>query len=198
MVRRPLEHDAFPDVLRRAVAGDREAAELLFVDLQPRLLRFLRSTDRSIADDVAADTWYSIARGLASFRGDLDGFRAWAFTIARRRLADHRRLTARRPITTGDVESVEPRAAAPDAADTAIARLSGQEAADQISRVLPPDQAEVLLLRVLADLDVSAVAEVMGRTSNWVRVTQHRAVRRLTDSLGSDVMQTIDPTISMA
>jgi hypothetical protein len=35
------------------------------------------------------------------------------------------------------------------------------------------------LLRVVGGLDVAHVAAVMGRTANWVRVMQHRALRRL-------------------
>jgi DNA-directed RNA polymerase specialized sigma24 family protein len=46
-------------------------------------------------------------------------------------------------------------------------------------------------LRVLADLGVDEVAAIMGRTANWVRVTQHRALRRLASRLGPklDVMR---------
>jgi RNA polymerase sigma-70 factor, ECF subfamily len=53
--------------------------------------------------------------------------------------------------------------------------------------LLPRDQAEVVLLRVLGDLDADQVAEIMGRSANWVRVTQHRALRRLADRLGPKV-----------
>ena len=178
MARHPIAEDDFPDLLARAADGDREAVSELFVDLQPRLLRFLRSTDRALADDVAGDTWYSIARGIGSFHGDLAGFRAWAFTIARRRLVDHRRLAARRPMTTGPIDELEVGDPGSDSADAAVARMTGQEAADAIAGVLSPDQTEVVLLRILGDLDVAQVAEVMDRTANWVRVTQHREIGR--------------------
>ena len=35
------------------------------------------------------------------------------------------------------------------------------------------------MLRVVADLPAEKVGEVMGRSAGWVRVTQHRALRRL-------------------
>ena len=60
--------------------------------------------------------------------------------------------------------------------------------ADLVMRLLPPDQAEVVLLRVLADLDVDEVAELLDRTSNWVRVTLHRALRRLAERLGEGAL----------
>jgi len=67
-----------------------------------------------------------------------------------------------------------------------VDRLSGEAAARVLSQLLPIDQAEVILLRILGDLDVSDVAEIMQRTDNWVRVTQHRALRKLSERLGTD------------
>jgi RNA polymerase sigma-70 factor (ECF subfamily) len=44
---------------------------------------------------------------------------------------------------------------------------------------LPPDQAEVILLRVGAGLDGPRVAELVGKRPGAVRVLQHRGLRRL-------------------
>ncbi len=44
---------------------------------------------------------------------------------------------------------------------------------------LPPHQAEVILLRVLAGLNIEAVARITGRTPGAVRVAAHRGLRRL-------------------
>lgn len=48
-------------------------------------------------------------------------------------------------------------------------------------RTLPSDQAEAVLLRVVADLGVSEVAAIMGRSEGAVRVLVHRGLRRLAD-----------------
>ena len=120
-----------------------------------------------------------MAKGIATFEGDRVGFRSWVFTIARRRVVDHRRTAARRRTDPVDHDRFEDRAGAADAELDVIAALSAQEALDFVARSLPRDQAEVLMLRIVADLDVAHVAEVMGRTATWVRVTQHRALRRL-------------------
>lgn len=185
--RRPLDSDTFAGVLAAARAGETWAAETLFVDLQPRLLRFLRSTEPRMADDLAGEVWLAMARGLATFEGDLAGFRAWVFTIARRRLADHRRTAVRRATDPVDHEFFRDRSDAPpddeDGMSVVTDRLSAQEAVDLIVATLPADQSEVLVLRIVADLDVAHVAEMMGHTPNWVRVTQHRALRRLAEAL---------------
>jgi len=53
------------------------------------------------------------------------------------------------------------------------AAQSGSEAA------LPPLQAEVIMLRVVAGLDTEAVAELLGRSPGAARVAAHRGLRRL-------------------
>lgn len=175
----PLDPGTFADVLAGAQAGEAWAAEALFIDLQPRLLRFLRSTESRVADDIAGDVWLAMAKGITAFEGDLDGFRSWVFSIARRRVADFRRTAVRRRTDPVDYEYFTELAGVADTSDAAIAALSGQAAIDLVTRLLPPDQAEVLLLRIVADLDVAHVAEVMDRPATWVRVAQHRALRRL-------------------
>jgi RNA polymerase sigma-70 factor (ECF subfamily) len=197
-----LEDGSFEEVVAAARASEPWAAEVLFRDLQPRLLRFLRSVEPRAADDLAGEVWLAIARGLPAFRGDLAGFRAWVFSIARRRLADHRRTGARRATHPSANDTFEAVASPDRTDDTVLDRLSAQDATDLIAAVLPPDQAEVLLLRVLGDLDVAHVAEVLDRTPNWVRVTQHRALRRLAATLEKilpePVMDTVPGTICSA
>ncbi len=64
-----------------------------------------------------------------------------------------------------------------------IERLSAQEAISVITAALSEEQAEVVILRVVAGLDTSIVAEVMQRPETWVRVNQHRALKRLAEHL---------------
>ena len=48
---------------------------------------------------------------------------------------------------------------------------------------LSPLQAEVIALRVMAGLDVEAVARLVGRSPGAVRVAAHRGLRRLAQIL---------------
>jgi RNA polymerase sigma-70 factor (ECF subfamily) len=191
--RAPLDEATFPHVLAGAQGGEAWAAECLFTDLQPRLLRFLRSTEPRAADDLAGEVWLAMANGLRAFEGDLAGFRAWVFTIARRRLADHRRTAARRATDPTDDGFFVARPGTADTAEMVLDQLSAQEAIDLVTSLLPEDQAEVVLLRVVAELDVAHVAEVLDRSPNWVRVTQHRALRRLADRLPKNSVRPVIP-----
>lgn len=191
-----MDDTSFPDLLAGARAGDQASAAVLFTDLQPRLLRFLRSAEPRAADDLASEVWLAMAQGLGRFEGDLTGFRSWVFTIARRRLADHRRTAARRgtdPVDPHDFFQSREDTTGPDTASSVIDQMSAQEAIDLISATLPPDQAEVLLLRVIGELDVAHVAEVLGRTPNWVRVTQHRGLRRLAERISGNSASAVMP-----
>ena len=178
----------FGEVIDRVRGGDRYAVEELFGEIQPRLLRFLRSQESRFADDLAAEVWLAVAGGVSRFEGDWDDFRAWIFAIARRRLADHRRTAVRRRTDVVAVEDFEDHRADDTTEDTALDKISGQQAAALVSAVLSGDQAEVLLLRVLADLDVDQVAAIMQRSPNWVRVTQHRAMQTLAKRLGPKIV----------
>ena len=101
------------------------------------------------------------------------------FTIARRRLIGTWRQEGRRRTSPAPVETFAGR---PGADETETAALNGsvaQEAVNALVAGLPPDQAEVVLLRVVAGLDVAQVAEILGKRPGTVRVLQHRALRRL-------------------
>ena len=67
---------------------------------------------------------------------------------------------------------------APDAADQALEAVSTQAAMDLI-KSLPREQAEIIMLRVVAGLDTGDVAKIVGKTPGAVRVSAHRGLRRL-------------------
>jgi len=177
------EETAFDVVLSRACRGDADALGELFRAFHPRVLRYLRARDLRRAEDVAGETWLAVARGIGSFNGDAGAFSAWIFTIARQRLADQLRTGARR--RTDPVADPAAFDVAVDQ-DAAIEALAGQEAVDQIMASLSPDQAEVVLLRVLGGLSAAQVAHAMGREETWVRVTHHRAIARLRARVAND------------
>src|SRR5207247_11193609 len=96
--------DGFAAVLAAAQEGSEAAFSLLWRDGNPPLLRYLRVIAPDVAEDVAADTWVQVVRGLAGFRGDEQSWRAWLFTTARRRSIDDGRMWLRLP--TGALEEV--------------------------------------------------------------------------------------------
>jgi RNA polymerase sigma-70 factor, ECF subfamily len=177
----------FAEKLAGAQAGEEWALAELFGDIHPRVLRYLRALEPSEGEDLASDVWLDVARGLTGFRGDDRAFLAWTFTIARRRLVDLRRRRAARPSVPAPIEELMEKASRGDVEDEAMAELSTQAALARIAS-LPPDQAEVVLLRVLGGLDARAVARIMGKRQGTIRVLQHRALRRLARQVRREVV----------
>ena len=169
---------AFGAELGRAQNGDEVAFACIFHDVQPVLLRYLRVIAPRGADDVAGDTWVHVVDGLTGFRGDEAAFRAWLFTIARHRAIDRGRARARRRTVALEESGAAERLTAPDAADVALERMATRAALAAVA-TLPRDQAEIIMLRVMAGLDTHQVARIVGKSPGAVRVAAHRGLRRL-------------------
>jgi RNA polymerase sigma-70 factor (ECF subfamily) len=173
----------FEAVVEAARTGDDRAVGYLYDQIQPALLRYLRWQQPSVAEDLASETWLAVAEGLPRFEGDEAAFKGWIFTIARRRLADHRRRMGRRSTRTMPAEALPQVLADDDPADLVTSRMSAQDAISALTTALPSEQAEVVMLRVIGGLRVEEVARVMGKRPGTVRVLQHRALRRLASQL---------------
>ena len=174
--------EEFPAVLAAAQEGSEAAFAVLWRDGHPVLLRYLRVTAPDGAEDIAAETWIQVVRGLPGFVGDEPAWRSWLFTIARRRTIDEGRRRSRHPVSSyAELPAAyEPRT--DDAGAQALENL-GTEAAIRAVSGLPALQAEVILLRVLAGLDTAAVARLVGRSPGAVRIAAHRGLRRLAQIL---------------
>ena len=161
-----------------AQGGSDDAFAYLWRDANPALLRYLRVVAPESAEDVAAETWVQVVRGLSRFTGDESAWRAWLFTTARRRLLDQARLRKRHPaepldeISPADV----PRTAC--AEQIAMENIATESAMALLSH-LPERQAEVIMLRVVAGLDTDVVARMLGQSPGSVRVAAHRGLRKL-------------------
>src|SRR5215469_881031 len=144
--------DDLDTALAHARAGDEGGFLMLWTDLNPRLLRYLRVLGCDEVDDVASEAWLQAIRDLGQFTGNASDFRGWLFTIARHRAVDDARSRTRfrdkilAPLTSraashherpGDPNPVE---------DEVLYGLSTQRAVALV-RQLSKDQAEVVALR---------------------------------------------------
>jgi len=172
----------FAETLACAQQGDEAAFTQIFRALNPAVVRYLTVLGGGgLAEDLAAETWVSALRTFAAFTGDEKALRAWLFTIARARWVDAVRAHTRRPEVVTDStpetpsdDDVHAQVELGFTTDWALSLIAG----------LPADQAEVVTLRVVGQLEVSEVAELTGRTANHVRVLTHRGLKRLAALLG--------------
>jgi RNA polymerase sigma-70 factor, ECF subfamily len=171
---------SFQSVLRAAQAGAEWALAELYREIHPPLLRYLRAQDSHEADDLASQTWLDVARGIGSFDGDNAAFRSWVFTIGRRRLIDLRRARTRRRTVSVPVQLL-------DACRPEPLPAAESEGVLPYLSALPPEQAEIVLLRIVGGFDSNQVAAITGKKPGTVRVIQKRALARLAELVDDDV-----------
>jgi len=166
----------FETLLVAARAGRPSAWDQLYRQLAPQVAGYLRLRGARDVDDLTSEVFLALFRNIASFEGSEANFRSWVFVIAHRRLQDERRRRYRKP----PADSLD---ASPAGADSRVGgdveddalRALASERVEAICARLAPDQADVLLLRILGDLTVDQVADVLGKTPGAVKQLQRRA-----------------------
>lgn len=183
-----MEEGTFESVLHAAQTGAEWAVAALYRELHPSLLRYLTAQEPADGEDLASEVWLDVGRALTRFEGDEYAFRGWLFTIARRRLIDHRRARARRRTTSVPLEELVD---GPDPADVFAEAEIG--AALTCLRRLTSEQVEVVLLRVVAGLGSAQVASVLAKKPGTVRVIQKRALDRLAELVSEELRSGVTP-----
>jgi RNA polymerase sigma-70 factor (ECF subfamily) len=165
----------FEEVLTSAQAGFPSAFEHLFAGLVRPLAAYFRSQGASDPAGSTNEVFLRVFQGIGRFDGDEAGFRAWVFTIARHSLIDERRRSHRRVATASLEASHLEGVTTADSEQWALARMGDREAVAVIESLVP-DQREVLLLRIVADLTIEQVAEVVGKRPGAVKALQRRGL----------------------
>ncbi|MFP5256432.1 MAG: RNA polymerase sigma factor [Acidimicrobiia bacterium] len=171
--------DADPD-LTRAVAeaqrGSVPAFERLYHALSPSVASYLRWNGVADVESTTNEVMAQVHRNLGRFSGDGAAFRSWVFTIAHHRMVDDRRARGRRPaVADGEIQET---AVIGDAELDALDLLSDHQLRALIEQ-LSPDQRDVVLLRIVADLSIEDVAAALGKRRGAVKSLQHRALATL-------------------
>ena len=80
-----------PELVRRFIAGDRQASEDLYAIYAPQVLLFLaaRLDELADAEDILHDSWVKVQNNAETFDGT--NFKAWFFQIARNTWYDGQR-----------------------------------------------------------------------------------------------------------
>ena len=175
---------ALDGAVQRMCAGDADAFRTVYRAVQAPLLRYLEVlVGRDDAEDVASETWGQAVRDLGRFHGDADGFRGWITTIGRHRALDLLRQRSRRIRVDQDLTGVE--VADQIELEVRVAEVLTTEAAIDVIRSLPRDQAEAVMLRTVMGLDAKTAGAVLGKRPGAVRSAAQRGIRSLEAALGS-------------
>lgn len=173
--RRQLSHPAGQALVgaaaERAREGDDDALRLLYLLYADNVYGYVLAIvrDEHDAEDITSEVFSRLPRALTRYRSSATPFAAWLLRVARNAALDH--LRAQRSVPRAEVHAV-----------TEVAESSGFERRADLRAAfasLPPDQRQVMLLRLVAGMSPNEVAEELGRSVDAVHALQHRARRRM-------------------
>ncbi len=173
VVAEDMHLDSDARLVKRISAGDRDALVALYRRHLPSVWRYvyaqLRGDDAS-SRDVVGETFLAAIRSLTAKDPAIASVSSWLIGIARHKIADHRRLSAKwsggappeRPADEDDpMRSLE-------AADTRCIVARVMDRMDDTER-------SVLEWKYLDDLSVRDIARRLGRTEKAVEAMLYRA-----------------------
>jgi len=178
--------DQFPSILLAAQGGAAWALDLLYRDLAPAVVSYLRLQGTEDPEDLTNEVFLGVFRGLGSFAGGEPEFRSWVLAIAHRRVIDERRRQARR-VKTSPLEDAEfLRSPGPSVEDEVLDGLQA-ERIRALCRQISADQRDVILLRLVADLSVEQTAAALGKRPGAVKALQRRGLEALRRVLAQEI-----------
>jgi RNA polymerase sigma factor (sigma-70 family) len=181
MGRRPDDDD----LARSAQRGESWALTEVWHRFSPAVMAYLRGRGVADPEDMTSEVFLQVFRRINRFRGDEGDLRTFVFSVAHARYVDDRRRLARHGVDVAYLAESHD-GPAPSAETEAITAL-GTERVRALIEALSPDQRDVLLLRIVADLSLEQTAEVLGKTVGAVKSLQHRGLAVLRPKLGSAV-----------
>lgn len=164
-----------------SLGGDERSYRILLDETGRRLRSFYlrRLGDTSVADDLVQETLIAVHTRRATYDRDRP-FTVWLYAIARYKLVDHIRRSKRRSsVSLDDVpeaflaaEEAEPASTAGDL--------------EQILASAPPIHREMVRAVKLEGRSIAEVAAARGMSESAVKVTIHRAIKRLAKTFNGD------------
>lgn len=149
---------------------------------QPLLRYFERHTDdHALAEDLRQETLIRIARGWSSFAGR-SALKTWAFSIARRVLADHYRAPGHKVRAVDLDEALELADPAADIDARAI-RDQANACVRQVIDALPDPYRSAIVLHDLEECSVARTAEIANCSVASAKIRIHRGRARLKQAL---------------
>jgi len=136
---------------------------------------YLRARGVDDPEAVTQDVFLAFYPKIGALTGGLQGAKSLLFSIAHARMVDYYRRLERRPqLSPYDPE--QDARTTPSAEEHAV-ELQGGAAA--MLDGLSEEHQEVLALRVVADLSIEQVADIMGKSTGAVKQLQRRALHNL-------------------
>ena len=190
--RTELDLESTIELVRRAKAGDEDAANALFARCVPLLRRWARgrlprfAREMEDTEDLVQDTVVNTLRSLRGFEQRHEGaLQAYLRQAVLNRIRDLIRRAGRHPVTA-EVDSD----AQIDEAASPLDQAIGQEAVERYERALQrlrDDDREAIVARVELQMSYAQAAAALGKPSaDAARMAVARALIRLADEMSRE------------
>ncbi|MDQ2751373.1 MAG: sigma-70 family RNA polymerase sigma factor [Actinomycetota bacterium] len=169
------------ETVSAAQAGDTAALRTIYRELAPLVVGYLTAKGVADPEAVTSDVFVAVLQRLDTITGGAAGLRTFVMSVAHARLVDETRRRQRQPGSTTYLPETDPRLT--DSAEQAALSEMDRLRLVAMLRRLPESQREVLLLRVIADLPIDDVAQIVGRSAGAVKQLQRRGLLSLRQML---------------
>lgn len=172
------------DLMLAWAGGDGPAFETLYGRHRLRLYRYLlrHLRDGALADEFFQDVWQRVIAARRDWKPDA-AFSTWLLRIAHNRLADHWRSLQHRPPAPEDAQARTEAVPDPDTPERSLSEFQQRRQLQLALDTLPPEQREVLLLRLEQELTLEQIAEVTGTGRETVKSRLRYAMDKLRGGL---------------
>jgi len=169
------------------VAGDAAAFEQLYGRHRTRLYRYLlrQLRDAALADEFFQDVWQKVIAARAGWTPEAP-FGTWLYRIAHNRLGDHWRAAKYRPPAPEDADERAARIPDPDTPERQLSEFEQRRRLQLALDALPPEQREVVVMRLEQELTLEEIGEITGVGRETVKSRLRYAMDKLRAGLGSE------------
>jgi RNA polymerase sigma-70 factor (ECF subfamily) len=160
--------------------GDAAAFDPLYARHRVRLYRYLvrQLRDPSMADELFQDVWQRVIAARGGWTPEAS-FATWLYRIAHNRIADHWRARHYRPPAPADGDERAARIPDPDTPERTLSQFEQRRQLQVALDALPPEQREVLLLRLEQELTLEEIGAITGVGRETVKSRLRYAMDKL-------------------
>ncbi len=165
-------------VIERAVNGAGDALAQIYDAYSKDIYRYhySRVGNSADAEELTAQTFMAVVEALPRYQAR-GKFSAWIFQIARHKAMDHFRRQHLKPL------EIPPDISYPDDILDQVAKRQSYDRLVVLMQALRPDERELIRLRYTAQLSLTEIGQLMGRSEDAVRKWLKRLLEKLSSQM---------------
>src|SRR6056297_1768996 len=168
------------EIVKKARKGDKKAFGKLYDEHISSIYRFIifKVNTKSEAEDITQKVFLKAWQNIHSFKTKKGAkFSSWLYRIAKNAVIDHYR-TSKDHTDIEDVKHSQKFASSPEIEQKLQNSKKFKEVKEALKN-LTEDEQEVIVMKFIEELSNKEIGKALDKTQGAVRVTQHRALKKL-------------------